>query len=235
MAPARVGLTDFAQQTLGDIVDISRPGANDRVTPGQACGDIESTKSVNDLLAPGVRRRDGDQRRSPRAAQELVNTHRYGGGWLIDVRLGPGAPLPPTCCRRPTTPSSSGVDEGDHDAGTQPLRQRRAVDVTATMTTPKASTGGTLLSVNVGMPHDVQWRGRTVHTGIGKYPVGGTVMVRRLNVDGDGQGDKAGHGGERARGHALPGRVLPVLGTAAGARIARVRSVRRELDRHRHA
>ena len=66
------------------------------------------------------------------------------------------------------------------------------------MTTPKASTGGTLLSVNVGMPHDVQWQaGRTVHTGIGKYPVGGTVMVRRLNVDGDGQGDKAGHGGEQ--------------------------------------
>jgi MOSC domain-containing protein YiiM len=71
------------------------------------------------------------------------------------------------------------------------------VDLTATMTTPEASTGGTLLSVNVGMPRDVQWRDRTVHTGIWKYPVDGPVMVRPLNVDGDGQGDTGGHGGEQ--------------------------------------
>ena len=55
----------------------------------------------------------------------------------------------------------------------------------------------TLLSVNVGMPKDVPWRGRTVHTGVWKSPVEGPVMVRRLNIDGDGQGDLAGHGGER--------------------------------------
>ena len=54
----------------------------------------------------------------------------------------------------------------------------------------------TLESVNVGMPADVAWRGKTVHTGIYKNPVPGRVMVRRLNVDGDGQGDLAGHGGE---------------------------------------
>ena len=71
------------------------------------------------------------------------------------------------------------------------------MDLTATMTTPGVRTGGTLLSVNVGMPRDVQWRDRTVHTGIWKYPVDGPVMVRRLNVDGDGQGDKGGHGGEQ--------------------------------------
>jgi ferredoxin-NADP reductase/MOSC domain-containing protein YiiM len=53
-----------------------------------------------------------------------------------------------------------------------------------------------LLSLNVGMPEDVPWQGRTVHTGIFKYPVDGPRMVRRLNVDGDGQGDLAGHGGE---------------------------------------
>jgi MOSC domain-containing protein YiiM len=56
---------------------------------------------------------------------------------------------------------------------------------------------GTLLSVNVGMPADVQWRGKTVHTGIYKTPVAGPVMVRRLNIDGDGQGDLNGHGGEQ--------------------------------------
>ncbi|BCY10854.1 MOSC and FAD-binding oxidoreductase domain-containing protein [Actinoplanes sp. L3-i22] len=55
----------------------------------------------------------------------------------------------------------------------------------------------TLLSVNVGMPKDVAWRGRTVRTGIGKTPVTGPRMARRLNLDGDGQGDLAGHGGEQ--------------------------------------
>jgi ferredoxin-NADP reductase/MOSC domain-containing protein YiiM len=54
-----------------------------------------------------------------------------------------------------------------------------------------------LVSVNVGMPKDVSWRGKTVHTGIWKSPVDGPVMVRRLNIDGDGQGDLGGHGGEQ--------------------------------------
>ena len=54
-----------------------------------------------------------------------------------------------------------------------------------------------LLSVNVGMPKDVSWQGKTVYTGIWKDPVSGPRMVRRLNIDGDGQGDKNGHGGEQ--------------------------------------
>ena len=54
-----------------------------------------------------------------------------------------------------------------------------------------------LLSVNVGLPRDVPWQGRTVHTGVWKYAVDGPAMVRRLNIDGDGQGDLAGHGGEQ--------------------------------------
>ncbi|WP_410612503.1 MOSC domain-containing protein [Amycolatopsis sp. lyj-109] len=53
-----------------------------------------------------------------------------------------------------------------------------------------------LVSLNVGLPKNVAWRDRTVHTGIFKYPVDGRRMVRRLNVDGDGQGDLGGHGGE---------------------------------------
>src|SRR5262249_55417972 len=53
-----------------------------------------------------------------------------------------------------------------------------------------------LLSVNVGLPRDVAWRGKTVHTAIWKTPVQGRRMVRRLNIDGDGQGDLTGHGGE---------------------------------------
>ena len=53
-----------------------------------------------------------------------------------------------------------------------------------------------LISVNVGLPRDVQWRGKTVRTAVWKRPVQGRVMARRLNLDGDGQGDLAGHGGE---------------------------------------
>ena len=55
---------------------------------------------------------------------------------------------------------------------------------------------GALQSVNVGMPQDVTWHGKTVHTAVWKKPVTGPRMVRRLNIDGDGQGDLAGHGGE---------------------------------------
>lgn len=55
---------------------------------------------------------------------------------------------------------------------------------------------GKLVSVNVGLPRNVEWRGKTVYTGVWKAPVQEPVMVRRLNVDGDGQGDLAGHGGE---------------------------------------
>ena len=53
-----------------------------------------------------------------------------------------------------------------------------------------------LISVNVGLPRDIEWRGRTVYTGIWKNPVAGRCQVRRLNIDGDGQGDTSGHGGE---------------------------------------
>jgi ferredoxin-NADP reductase/MOSC domain-containing protein YiiM/ferredoxin len=53
-----------------------------------------------------------------------------------------------------------------------------------------------LLSVNVGLPRDIAWKGRTVHTGIWKTPVQGRCQARRLNLDGDGQGDLSGHGGE---------------------------------------
>src|SRR6058998_1184113 len=54
-----------------------------------------------------------------------------------------------------------------------------------------------LLSVNVGLPRDIEWKGRTVHTGIWKDPLRGRCRVGRLNLDGDGQGDTAGHGGEQ--------------------------------------
>src|SRR6201984_1420010 len=53
-----------------------------------------------------------------------------------------------------------------------------------------------LLSINVGLPRDIEWQGKTVHTAVWKAPVQGRRTARRLNIDGDGQGDLAGHGGE---------------------------------------
>src|SRR5919205_2787841 len=71
----------------------------------------------------------------------------------------------------------------------------RSVDVTGNARSARGV--GTLLSVNVGMPKDVAWRGRTVFTGVFKDAVTGPRHVGKLNVDGDGQGDRAGHGGEQ--------------------------------------
>jgi MOSC domain-containing protein YiiM len=62
---------------------------------------------------------------------------------------------------------------------------------------PAGGSRPALLSVNVGMPRDVAWQGKTVHTGVWKHPVHGPVMARRGNLDGDGQGDLNGHGGEQ--------------------------------------
>jgi ferredoxin-NADP reductase/MOSC domain-containing protein YiiM len=56
---------------------------------------------------------------------------------------------------------------------------------------------GVIVSVNVGLPHDVAWQGRTVRTAVWKTPVTGRISARRLNLDGDGQGDLRGHGGEQ--------------------------------------
>ena len=53
-----------------------------------------------------------------------------------------------------------------------------------------------VVSVNVGLPRDVQWQGKVVYTAVWKKSVAGRVMARRLNLDGDGQGDLGGHGGE---------------------------------------
>ena len=68
--------------------------------------------------------------------------------------------------------------------------------MTADGLTLTRGTVGRLLSVNVGLPQDVTWHGRTVHTAVWKQPVDGPHQVRRLNIDGDGQGDLVGHGGE---------------------------------------
>ena len=84
----RVGVTDFAQQSLGDVVDVSPPEPGDTVTAGQACGDIESVKSLSDLIAPvsgTARARNEDLAEAP----DLVNSDPYGQGWLFEVQTDP--------------------------------------------------------------------------------------------------------------------------------------------------
>jgi glycine cleavage system H protein len=83
----RVGVTDFAQQSLGDVVDMTLPEPGETVTAGEACGDIESVKSLSDLIAPvtgTVRARNDDLTGTP----ELVNTEPYGHGWMFEVETG---------------------------------------------------------------------------------------------------------------------------------------------------
>lgn len=84
----RVGVTDFAQQSLGDVVDVSPPRLEETVKAGEPCGEIESTKSVNDLVAPvtgTVRARHDELEDSP----DLVNTDPYGDGWIFEVETDP--------------------------------------------------------------------------------------------------------------------------------------------------
>src|SRR6185437_3482098 len=84
----RVGLTDFAQQSLGDVVQVTLPDLGETITAGEACGDVESVKSVNDLVAPvagTVRARNDDLADTP----ELVNTDPYGRGWMFEAEIDP--------------------------------------------------------------------------------------------------------------------------------------------------
>ncbi len=80
----RVGITDFAQDALGDVVYVGLPTVGDAVTAGQACGEVESTKSVSEIYAPvsgTVVAINGAVADNP----EQVNADPYGGGWMFVI------------------------------------------------------------------------------------------------------------------------------------------------------
>jgi len=80
----RIGITDFAQEALGDIVYVSLPAAGTQVSAGQVLGEVESTKSVSDIYAPvsgTVTGRNEKLEQTP----ELINSDPYGEGWLIEI------------------------------------------------------------------------------------------------------------------------------------------------------
>jgi glycine cleavage system H protein len=81
----RIGITAYAQDALGDVVFVTLPEEGTPVAPGQACGEVESTKSVSDVFAPitgTVTARNAALDANP----ELVNSSPYGEGWMFEVR-----------------------------------------------------------------------------------------------------------------------------------------------------
>lgn len=91
-AVVRVGITDFAQEALGDVVYVSLPEVGAEVAQGAAFGEVESTKSVSDLYAPlagTVSARNEALDGQP----ELINTDPYGEGWLVEITAPDGADL----------------------------------------------------------------------------------------------------------------------------------------------
>lgn len=80
----RVGITDYAQDALGDIVYVSLPEVGATVAAGDACGELESTKSVSDVYAP-VSGEIVAVNEALDATPELVNNDPYGAGWLFEV------------------------------------------------------------------------------------------------------------------------------------------------------
>jgi len=85
-AMASVGITDYAQQALGDVVYVSVPAPGTRVTAGEPCGEVESTKAVGDIFSPvdgEVSEVNADLEDDP----ALVNSDPYGAGWLMRIQL----------------------------------------------------------------------------------------------------------------------------------------------------
>jgi glycine cleavage system H protein len=85
----RVGITDYAQAQLGDVVYVDLPAVGDAVTAGAPCGEVESTKSVSEIYAPvsgEVVAVNGALEGSP----ELVNSGPYDDGWMFEVRAAGG-------------------------------------------------------------------------------------------------------------------------------------------------
>jgi glycine cleavage system H protein len=81
----RIGITDFAQEALGDVVFVSLPTVGAQVSAGQVLGEVESTKSVSEIYAPfagEVVARNDDLESRP----ELLNSDAYGDGWIVRIR-----------------------------------------------------------------------------------------------------------------------------------------------------
>lgn len=82
----RVGITDFAQSQLGDVVFVQLPAVGEDVTSGDSLGEVESTKSVSDIYAP-LTAKVVAVNEGLDGSPELVNSEPYGNGWLVDLEV----------------------------------------------------------------------------------------------------------------------------------------------------
>lgn len=82
----RVGITDYAQAALGDVVFVQLPDVGAELTSGESFGEVESTKSVSDLYAP-VSAKVLAVNENLESSPDLVNSDPYGEGWLVDLQL----------------------------------------------------------------------------------------------------------------------------------------------------
>jgi glycine cleavage system H protein len=83
---ARVGITDFAQDALGDVVYVDLPEEGTEVRAGEPFGEVESTKSVSDIFSP-VTGRIVERNTALEEAPELVNEDPYGEGWMVVIAM----------------------------------------------------------------------------------------------------------------------------------------------------
>lgn len=86
-----MGITDYAQEALGDIVYVQLPKVGEIITGGKICGEVESTKSVSEIFAP-VSGAVHSVNEALSHAPELINSDPYGAGWLVKIELS----TPPT-------------------------------------------------------------------------------------------------------------------------------------------
>lgn len=108
---ARIGITDYAQSQLGDVVFVQLPDTGSDVTGGDSFGEVESTKSVSDVYAPfsaRVTTVNTDLETTP----ELVNSDPYGAGWLVEVEVGSEGDLDAALGKTMDADGYRGITEG---------------------------------------------------------------------------------------------------------------------------
>ena len=82
----RVGITDYAQSALGDIVYVQLPKVGQKLTAGEVCGEIESTKSVSEIYSP-ITGEVSSVNGNLDGAPEIINSEPYGSGWILEISI----------------------------------------------------------------------------------------------------------------------------------------------------
>ena len=87
----RVGITDYAQSALGDIVYVQLPKIGQKLTAGEVCGEIESTKSVSEIYSP-ITGEVSSVNGNLDGAPEIINSEPYGSGWILEISVSGDLP-----------------------------------------------------------------------------------------------------------------------------------------------